>query len=178
MDDLLDNARISAGTFRLNLVPSDFGRQIREAVSALKLRASEAGVQIVVELAPTPLTLEMDPQRIHQVLSNLITNALKFTPRGGRIIVRARVEGNRIHCEVQDTGIGIASEDLPKLFQRFGQLEAGKREQGTGLGLSISKSLVEAHGGTIGVISQQGKGTTFWFDLPRTPQREEQSAPP
>ncbi|HEY9899795.1 MAG TPA: ATP-binding protein [Pantanalinema sp.] len=173
VDDLLDNARISAGTFRLNLAPSDLGRQIREAVRALRLRAAEAGVRLEVELAPGDLTLAMDPQRIQQVLTNLIANALKFTPREGRITVRARREGQRLHCEVQDTGIGIAPEDLPKLFQRFAQLEAGRRERGTGLGLSISKALVEAHGGTIGVFSQKGKGTTFWFTLPTTARRSQ-----
>ncbi|MNK37101.1 Alkaline phosphatase synthesis sensor protein PhoR [compost metagenome] len=103
------------------------------------------------------------------MLINLINNAIKFTPPGGTIRVRAHpLEGGHgVRCEVVDTGPGIAEADLPKLFQRFSQV--GPQAAGSGLGLSISKALVEAHGGQIGVMSGSGRGATFWFTLPGTP---------
>jgi two-component system phosphate regulon sensor histidine kinase PhoR len=125
----------------------------------------------------------MDAQRIGQVLINLIGNALKFTPPGGRIVVSARHEGDPakgeprvLRCEVADTGIGIAAADIPKLFQRFSQLESGvKQGKGAGLGLSISKALIEAHGGQIGVESALNRGSTFWFTLPLDAEPEDAS---
>jgi PAS domain S-box-containing protein len=173
LNDLLDFARLEAGTFTLKLEPASFAAKVREVVESLKPQVEEARLSLEVSLPEDPLTLWMDPQRISQVLINLIGNAIKFTPPGGRIQVRARVEQARLRCEVEDTGPGIAPEDLPRLFQRFRQLEAGvTMGKGTGLGLSISKALVEAHGGTIGVYSELGKGSTFWFELPLNPETE------
>ncbi|MNT69979.1 Alkaline phosphatase synthesis sensor protein PhoR [compost metagenome] len=126
----------------------------------------EAQVNLDVSLPPEPLVARMDAQRIERVLMNLLTNAMKFTPVGGTITVRARHAENRLLCEVSDTGIGIAPEDVPKLFQRFSQLEAGMARGGTGLGLSISKAFIEALEGQIGVVSDLGQGSTFWFTLP------------
>ncbi|MNX98191.1 Alkaline phosphatase synthesis sensor protein PhoR [compost metagenome] len=93
-------------------------------------------------------------------------NAIKFSPAGGAITVRLARAADGVRCEVEDAGIGIAPEDVPKLFQRFSQLEAGRRKGGTGLGLSICKAFVEAHGGTIGVRSAPDQGSVFWFVLP------------
>lgn len=167
VNDLLEYARIEAGTFKLQLECVDFGAKARELVEALMPMAEEAKVTLEVSALPASLVMRMDPQRIEQVLSNLLTNALKFTPAGGRVTVAACIEGPRLRCEVQDTGIGIAADDIPKLFQRFSQLESGKRKGGgTGLGLAIAKSLVEAHGGQIGVQSELGRGSTFFFTLP------------
>lgn len=167
LNDLLDFARIEAGTFRLRLATADLGQKMREIVDSLRPQAEEGGICLMVDLPDAPLVLRMDAQRIGQVLINLIGNALKFTEPGGQISVSARHEGTAIRCEVKDTGIGIAPEDIPKLFQRFSQLESGvKQGKGTGLGLSISKALVEAHGGTIGVNSEPRRGSTFWFTLP------------
>ncbi|HEY9855547.1 MAG TPA: ATP-binding protein, partial [Stenomitos sp.] len=114
-----------------------------------------------------PLILPMDAQRVGQVLINLLNNAIKFTPAGGVIRVRSDVADDHVVVRVEDSGLGIAPEDLPKLFNRFSQLEAGRRKKtGVGLGLNISKSIIEAHGGRMGVQSEVGKGTTFWFSLP------------
>ncbi|MNT64702.1 Alkaline phosphatase synthesis sensor protein PhoR [compost metagenome] len=112
----------------------------------------------------------MDGQRVGQVIINFVSNAIKFTPPGGRIDVRLFTERDVLRCEVEDTGEGIADDELPKLFKRFSQLKAGiAKGKGTGLGLAISKALVEAHGGTIGIRSQLGAGSTFWFTLPLNP---------
>ncbi len=167
VNDMLDFARMDAGTFRLRCEPTDLTLKIREVVESLKPQSDEKSLRLEAVLPEPPVTLSLDPERIERVLANLIGNAIKFTPPNGRIEVRARQEEDRIVCEVVDTGVGIASEDLSKLFRRFSQLEAGAlKKSGTGLGLSISKALVEAHGGTIGVRSEPGMGSTFWFSLP------------
>jgi signal transduction histidine kinase len=112
--------------------------------------------------------LTADVQRVSQVVANLLTNAIKFTPEGGTITVRATLKGASVRLEVQDTGIGIAAEDLDKLFVPFSQLDMSSTRsvRGVGLGLSITKALVEAHGGALGVESVPAVGSTFWFDLP------------
>lgn len=170
LNDLLDFARLEAGTFRLTLQTSDLDQKIREVASSLLPQALEAQLRLRVTLPDEPLSVTMDGQRIGQVLLNLIGNSIKFTPPGGMIVVRAGRTADGVCVEVEDTGIGIPPADLPKLFRRFTQLEAGlKRGVGAGLGLSISKAIIEAHGGEIGVDSQEGKGSTFWFRLPFRP---------
>jgi signal transduction histidine kinase len=126
----------------------------------------EAGLTLEVPASTTPLEAPMDTARIERVLFNLLHNAIKFSEPGGTIRVRALRDGELLRCEVEDTGVGIPAEQIPKLFQRFSQLKEGSAKGGTGLGLSIAKAIVEAHGGTIGVESQLGVGSTFWFSLP------------
>ncbi len=168
VDDLLDFARMDAGTFKLALKEADLGALAREVIGSLRPLADEARVEIVDDLPSAPLVAVFDPARIERVLLNLLSNALKFTAEGGRIVVSGETEGERVRCAIRDTGVGIAPEDVGKLFQRFRQLSPGMRQaNGTGLGLSISKALVDAHGGEIGVSSELGKGSTFWFALPR-----------
>ena len=170
LNDLLDFARLEAGTFKLTIREADVKEKIREALESLRPQAIEAKVHLVAEFSPEPLPIVADHERLGQVLINLIGNAIKFTPPGGTIKVRACREGDQVRCEVIDTGIGIAPKDLPKLFRRFTQLDPGIRSgSGAGLGLSISKSIVDAHGGRIGVESDLGKGSTFWFVLPAQP---------
>jgi PAS domain S-box-containing protein len=170
VDDLLDFARMDAGTFRLALKEADLGVLAREVIGSLRPLADEAQVAIVNDLPKTPLMAALDPARIERVLLNLLSNALKFTPAGGQVVVSGGNEPDRVRLAIRDTGIGIAPEDVSRLFQRFSQLSPGMRQaNGTGLGLSISKALVDAHGGEIGVSSALGKGSTFWFALPRTP---------
>lgn len=168
VNDLLDYARVEAGTFRLYCEEANLGDKIREIVASFQPQTSAARLDLRVDLGD-PLVAEMDPMRIGQVLTNLIGNAVKFSFTGGVVQVRACREQDHLRCEVEDSGEGIAEEDFPKLFQRFSQLSSGmQRRGGTGLGLNISKTIVEAHGGTIGVRSQVGKGSTFWFTLPLT----------
>lgn len=166
VDDLLDFARMEAGTFKLRYSQANLCTKIHDITHSLRPQADEAHLALSVECPP--IEIWMDPQRIGQVLTNLLFNAIKFTPEGGGIAVRASVDGDFARCEVIDTGIGIGHEDQQKLFQRFSQLDMSNTREagGTGLGLSISKTLVEAHGGQIGVESEPGKGSTFWFTLP------------
>lgn len=167
VDDLLDFARIEAGTFQLRVDRGDLRAKIRETVDSLRPQVAEARLDLALSLPPEPMWVRMDGQRIEQVLINLLNNAIKFTPGGGQIHVQVTREAGEVRCEVRDTGIGISAEEIPKLFQRFSQLKSGvKMGVGTGLGLSISKAMVEAHGGQIGVESKPGSGSTFWFTLP------------
>lgn len=166
VNDLLDLARMEAGTFKLNFADEDLRAKIFEVVESLRPLFEDAKLELEVRLPEEPLMAQMDGPRIERVLTNLMTNAIKFTAAGGKISLRACREDSHLLCEVDDTGIGIAPEELPLLFQRFSQLNAGKLQGGTGLGLSISKAFVEAHGGSIGVRSEPGKGSTFWFLLP------------
>lgn len=166
VDDLLDAARIDAGTFKLLLEQDDPAAKVQDVMTDLAPLIAAAGLTATVDAPLGGGVVRLDPQRIGQVVANLVGNAVKFTPRGGTIAVRLRWDAAGARCEIQDTGLGIAAGDLPKLFQRFSQLEAGQARGGTGLGLAIAKAIVEAHGGRIGVESQPGEGSTFWFTLP------------
>ncbi|MFP5500931.1 MAG: ATP-binding protein, partial [Candidatus Sericytochromatia bacterium] len=171
IDDLLDYARLEAGTFQLRLEPTDLGAKIKELASSFAPRAREVGLSLDVALAEPMIMVSAVPRRVGPVLSNLIDNAIKFTPRSGCVRVSARRRRGFWRVEVTDTGPGIARHDVDKLFLRFSQLEQGKKRGGTGLGLSIAKAIVEAHGGQIGVESRPGQGSTFWFTLPVATER-------
>ncbi|HEY9900457.1 MAG TPA: ATP-binding protein [Pantanalinema sp.] len=177
VNDLLDFARIEAGTFTLRLGRADLTSEIRSVIESLRPQLQEAQLDIRVEAPDAPLRVVLDPERIARVLTNLLNNAIKLTPQGGRIVVRASQEGDCVRCEVEDTGPGIAADDIPKLFQRFSQLPQGMHKGGTGLGLSISKTIIEAHGGEIGVRSHLGVGSTFWFTLPIDGPRSQADQP-
>lgn len=176
VNDLLDLSLIQSGQFVISPRPIDFSEVVTGVTANLAPLADEKHLAVAEELDPDLPDVVADEQRVGQVLANLIGNAIKFTQEGGTIRVRASVttcdrDGKAarfLRCEVIDTGPGIAPHDLPRLFQRFGQLNPGntRATRGTGLGLVISKSLVEAHGGEIGVQSQLGVGSTFWFTLP------------
>lgn len=168
VDDLLDEARLDAGTFKLRLADVDLGAKAREVAESLAPQALTREVELRSSVPPAALMVRSDPQRIGQVLTNLVGNAIKFSDRGGVVEIRLRPGDGRVRLEVVDNGIGIAQEDLDKLFLRFSQLPAADERGvgGTGLGLSIAKSIVEAHGGEIGVESEPRVGTVFWFELP------------
>ncbi|HEY9723920.1 MAG TPA: ATP-binding protein [Oscillatoriaceae cyanobacterium] len=168
INDLLDYSRIQAGKFSLAKERLDAGVVIKDTITVLADQAAQKRVRLHFAEPAEPLLAQADPQRLSQVVLNLVGNAIKFTPEGGRITVGVRRQGEFLRCEVHDTGPGIAASDIPKLFQRFGQLDTGptRAHRGTGLGLVIVKSLVEAHGGEVGVESQPGQGSTFWFTLP------------
>jgi PAS domain S-box-containing protein len=166
VSDLLDISTIAAGAFTLMPGPADLVAVVRETAQSLEPGAREAGLAIAPALPDGSVELELDAMRIEQVVSNLLANAIKFSPPGGTVEVTLRREPRHVKVEVRDQGIGIPAHQLPDLFERFTRVENGLRRGGTGLGLSIAKALVEAHGGQIGVESTPGRGSTFWFALP------------
>ncbi|MFN3431538.1 MAG: MHYT domain-containing protein [Candidatus Sericytochromatia bacterium] len=167
VNDLLDAAKLQAGKFDLAPQPTEYLPVIEEVVTTLRPLADRHGLRLdaLIEAEAAPF---IDGPRIVQVLTNLVGNAIKFTPQGGRVTVRAFLRGDELVTQVMDTGRGISPENIPRLFQRFQQLDmsATRDAGGTGLGLTICKALVEAHGGAIGVLSEPGRGSTFWFTLP------------
>jgi PAS domain S-box-containing protein len=168
VDDLLDISRIESGRLQLDLRPVPLESAVEAVVASFKARVDEKRQQIEVEL-PDHLPLVMaDNDRLIQILMNLVSNAHKYTPEGGQIRIRARLQEEMIRVEVQDTGIGIPPEALPRIFERFYRVDDPRVQEtsGAGLGLSIVRTLVELHGGQIGVESEVGKGSTFYFTLP------------
>lgn len=168
VDDMLDFARLEAGTFSLQMADVALGPVIQDATRMLLPQAREARLMLEADPLEPEVVLRIDAQRIEQVLLNLMGNAVKFTPAGGRITVGARRLDDSVRVEVRDTGIGIDPEHQAALFQKFYQVDSSSTRErgGAGLGLAIAKALVEAHGGRIGVESEKGKGSLFWFTLP------------
>ncbi|QYK50230.1 MAG: PAS domain-containing protein [Anaerolineales bacterium] len=165
VSELLELARTESKDVQLQLAPTDPCAMLQAAAGRLRMQAERAGVLLAVECpAGLPAALA-DPPRIEQVLVNLIHNAIKFTPRGGRITATASSRTGVIEFAVQDTGVGIAVEDQARIFERFYKTDPARNRTGTGLGLAISRHVVEAHGGHIGVTSQEGKGSRFFFTL-------------
>ena len=166
----LDLSRIDAGIFPLDMRPGDLREPVRAVVEAHSEQADRAGVSLVFEVPAEPVMLRFDRERIVQLLSNLVGNALKFTPRGGEVVVELVDRDGEVVVEVRDSGPGIPEEDLPLVFDRFfrGTNVGEARASGSGLGLAIARSIVEMHGGSIGVSSAVGRGATFTVRLPRT----------
>jgi PAS domain S-box-containing protein len=181
VNDILDLSKLEAGKMSLERIPLELPALLREALGATRLLGAEKGLAFRAELAPDlPAWVQGDPVRLKQVVGNLLANALKFTPKG-EVVLRARALAGGaagVRVEVADTGIGIAAEQVPRLFGLFEQADQSttRRFGGTGLGLAICRRLVEAMGGTIGVSSAPGVGSTFWFELPLAPA--EAAGPP
>ena len=169
INDVLDLAKIESGTLQVVPEPVDVARVIGEVRDGVRGLASDRRIEVELQLCDGLGSATVDPSKLRQIVYNYLSNALKFTPEGGRVVVRAATAGDSFRIEVEDTGIGIASDDLRYLFLPFRQLDAGatKRYAGTGLGLALTKRLAEAHGGCVGVHSVRGTGSTFWVELPR-----------
>ena len=168
VNDLLDASKLESGTLRLDLTSVDVRALADELRESMEPLAREKGITIE-ELIPDDLPpLRADRAKLRRVLVNLVSNAVKFTPRGGRVELRAEREGGMVRVCVTDTGVGIAPEDLDRLFDKYEQARsrATRSEKGTGLGLSITRQIVELHGGKITVRSEVGKGSTFSFTIP------------
>jgi PAS domain S-box-containing protein len=163
--DLLTFATINAGAFVLDPQPTDLAALIEEAIAGLGPLAAPSGIRIEASVSPGLPSVLCDRERVLQVFSNLIGNALKFSRKGGTITVVAEEHGEEVRVAVSDTGRGIPKEALPRVFDRYWKSESGG--QGVGLGLSIVKAIVEAHRGHVEVASVEGEGSTFWFTLPR-----------
>jgi len=176
INELLDLSKIAAGRMELRLEALEVSALLREAADTVRAQLEARRHTLVIEPLPDHLLVTADRVRLRQVLLNLLSNAIKFSTDGGRVTLSARLEDTaRVRVAVTDTGIGIAPADQRKLFQEFVQLDASesRRYEGTGLGLALSKRLVELHGGTIGVDSEVGTGSTFWFTLRRAEGRPE-----
>ena len=163
IDDLRTLALAESGTLQLHREPTDIGVLATEAATAFRAQADAAGVTLNVTMPHDLPLLDIDPVRIREVLTNLIANALRHTRRGGRIEVAGEANGQRLTLIVSDTGIGIAPEALPHIFDRFFKSDESR---GSGLGLTIAKNLVAAHGGEITAESVPGQSTTIRFTLP------------
>ena len=169
VQDLLDVSSLITGKLRLTLAPIDLSDVVRAAVETVKPAADAKGVTLRrIDEHPVPLTA--DAGRLQQVVWNLLTNAIKFTPAGGRIDILTSGTADAVRLSITDSGVGIAPDVLPFVFERFRQGEpSGDRVHGgLGLGLSIVRAVVEAHGGSVSAFSQgRGTGATFVVDLPR-----------
>ena len=173
VNDILDLSRIEAGRVELKIADIDLRSSMDEAVALLQPIADKKKVKVEAILPPEPLTVSADPDRVRQVLVNLLSNAIKFTPANGSVEIEANLDDAMVRTEVRDTGIGISPDDAGKLFSPFTQLEGGANAGGAGLGLSISKRLVELMSGGIGVDSAVGRGSIFYFTLPRAGEKAE-----
>jgi signal transduction histidine kinase len=165
--DLLFAARLQYGRLELERTSVDLQTLVEQCVDSARPRARAASVRLELETAPVP-AIAGEPAKLAQVLDNLVSNAIKFTPGDGRVDVRLGMNGDMARIEVSDTGIGIPEVERERLFDRFFRAQSAleRQIQGTGLGLYISKAIVDAHGGRIGVESTPGQGTTFVVELP------------
>ncbi|MGE3708002.1 MAG: ATP-binding protein, partial [Vicinamibacterales bacterium] len=169
IEDILDLSRIIAGKLDVERVPVSLAGVVETVVSGARPEVAARGLTLTVDVEPRLPPIDGDPRRLHQVVGNVLANAVKFTPAGGRIAVSARTAGTAVELVVQDSGVGIQPEFLPFVFDRFRQADSGATRQhgGLGLGLAICRHLVERHGGEIAAASDGiGRGTTVRIRLP------------
>lgn len=164
--DLLDFAKIQSGTFSVSKRPENLMIAVTETVSSLQLQADSMNQKIICDIPSDLPKVMIDLPRIAQVISNLLGNALKFSPQNSEIQISAKLYQNKILVSISDTGAGIPSLHLTKIFDRFWQADSDAKHKGSGLGLSIAKGIVVAHGGRIWAESDMGKGSTFYFTVP------------
>jgi signal transduction histidine kinase len=163
--DLLDVVRMEAGHLSLDVGPTDVTRVLVETMEAFQPRAAEQGISLVFSQEPPNVVVQADEERVLQLIDNLVGNALKFTPNGGRVSIGGFIDNNELRVSVTDTGPGIPEEQRARLFDRFWQAR-GVDRRGLGLGLPIAKGIAEAHGGRLWVESTMGSGSTFHFAMP------------
>ena len=168
VNELQELSLAEAGELKLTCHPVNIDEIINKAVGAIQAQATAKGVSVSIDLPPKLPLVNIDSQRISQVLCNLIDNAVAHTPKGGNVTVSAKEKGDWAEITVADTGEGIPAEDLPNIFERFYRVDKSRARTtgGSGLGLTIAKRLVEAHGGKIEAQSKPGKGSRFTFTLP------------
>ena len=168
VNGILDVSKIENGNFEITPEPFTPAPAIESCADLLALKAQDAGVELTMRIAPDLPEVAADRRAFNQILINLISNAVKFTPRGGRVTVSARCDGPKLAVTVEDTGVGIGESDLPRLGEAFfqGRASYDRRHDGTGLGLSIVKGLVHLHGGEVDIKSRLGEGTRVTVRLP------------
>ena len=163
IEDLRTLTLAEAGSLVLHREPTDLRSLLTDVAASHRTQAEQAGISVTVVASEDLPTLEVDPARIREVISNLLTNALRHTPRDGKVALSADLAGGEVEVTVHDTGSGIPADQLDRVFDRFYR---SPDSPGSGLGLPIAKSLVEAHGGTVTAISAAGQGTTIRLSLP------------
>jgi signal transduction histidine kinase len=168
INDILDLSKVEAGKMELDVADFSLRDTLETGVTMHADRAAQAGIALALTLEPEEIAVRADERKLRQVVFNLISNAVKFTPAGGRVDVAARLADGVVEVAVTDTGTGIAPENQELIFEEFGQVrgDSGKQHEGTGLGLPLSRRLVELHGGRLWVESVEGTGSTFRFTLP------------
>jgi two-component system, OmpR family, phosphate regulon sensor histidine kinase PhoR len=164
--ELLELSRVESGHVPLHREPTPVNALIRLPVERLRPQAERAQLQLEVHISGGLPLVAADAERVRQVVTNLVHNAIKFTPPNGRVTVWAECKDNRVQIAVSDTGVGIPAEDVPRIFERFFKADRARSGGGTGLGLAIARHVVEAHSGEIWVESTEGQGSTFYFTLP------------
>jgi two-component system phosphate regulon sensor histidine kinase PhoR len=166
INDFLDFARMEEGVHKMERSRFDVGVLIGEIVDDFRPLVDSTHQEIRIEAAD-PISVQGDRRRLQQALTNLIANAIKFTPAGGTIVLRTALSGHWCEVQIDDNGPGIEPDVLPTLFQRYSRApNRARNAEGTGLGLLIVREIVEAHGGKVGVESTPGKGSRFWFRVP------------
>ncbi len=178
INDILDMSKIEAGKMTLNVEPMLLNDMIKQVIRIVRGRADDNRLKLVFQETDVP-EIEADPRAVKQVLLNLATNAIKFTPEGGVVRIAVEPKSAGLIIRVSDTGIGISEEDIQRLAQPFEQIDSqhSRKHEGTGLGLALSKSLVELHGGNFTIESQVGQGTTVIFTLPSRPPEQKDATP-
>lgn len=164
--ELLDLSRIESGQVELNLAPLSPKKLLLSSADRMRLQAERAGLKLSVQCDEGLSNVRADQARLEQVLVNMIHNAVKFTRPGGEVVLEAAAGSGAVRFAVRDTGVGIPVESLTRIFERFYRVDRSRTGSGTGLGLSISKHIVEAHGGKIWAQSEEGRGSTFYFEIP------------
>jgi protein-histidine pros-kinase len=180
INDVLDLSKVEAGKMEFRPEPVEPGKLVDEVRDIVRSIAADKTIKVTTEVSPDLGQVSVDPGKLKQVLYNYLSNALKFTPEGGSVTIRVGPEGPEwFRVEVEDTGIGVAAEDLERLFVAFQQLDTGttKRYPGTGLGLALTRKLVEAQGGQVGARSEPGRGSVFHAVLPRVGSSPFRGAP-
>lgn len=165
-NELLELSKIESGRFSLSLTPAAPGDLLSSAARRMQVQAERAHITLRVECSEELPTVQVDSQRLEQVLVNLIHNAVKFTHPGGEVTLLAEPVGGEVQFAVRDTGVGIPADEVSRIFERFYRVDKSRTGSGTGLGLSIGKHIVEAHKGKIWAESVEGQGSTFFFSIP------------
>jgi signal transduction histidine kinase len=168
INDILDLSKVEAGRMELELADVSLPRTLQSGLTMHAERATRDGITLELAVEPDEIVIRADERKVRQVVFNLLSNALKFTPAGGRVDVTAQLTDGVVEVAVADTGPGIPADDLDLIFEEFQQArgDSGKRQEGTGLGLPLSRRFIELHGGRLWVESVEGRGSTFRFTLP------------
>jgi two-component system phosphate regulon sensor histidine kinase PhoR len=166
VQELLELSRVESGQVPLRLVPTPVADLLLVPIDRLRPQAERAELEVTVILPPLLPEVLADAERVQQVVTNLVHNAIKFTPAGGTVTVSAEAQDEEVLIAVSDSGVGIRADDLPRIFERFYKVDRARSGRGTGLGLAIAKHVVQGHGGRIWVESVEGQGSTFYFTLP------------